>query len=64
MQPRVRYNSNARSSHKKTKRRKDRPEISAEEPSNPNAAIVIPKGEEEREREKKLKVREEVRGHI
>ncbi|KAI1797707.1 P-loop containing nucleoside triphosphate hydrolase protein [Ganoderma leucocontextum] len=61
MEPRVRYNSRARSSHKKkAKRGRDKPEISGEEHVDPNAAIVVPKSEEEREHERRLKMREEI----
>ncbi|TBU35061.1 P-loop containing nucleoside triphosphate hydrolase protein [Dichomitus squalens] len=61
MQPRVRFNAKARSSHKKkAKRAKDRPEASQEDQVDPNAAIVVPKSEEEKERERKLKMREEI----
>ena len=38
--------------------------ISAEEQVDPNAAIVIPKSEEEREHERKLKMREEVCSYV
>ncbi|PIL32147.1 hypothetical protein GSI_06853 [Ganoderma sinense ZZ0214-1] len=61
MQPRVRYNSTARSSHKKkAKRVKEKHETSTEEQVDSNAAIVVPKSDEERERERKLKMREEM----
>ena len=64
MQPRVRFNAKARSSHKKkAKRGKDRPEALQGDQVDPNAEIVVPKSEEEKEREKKLKMREEVRLH-
>ena len=60
MQPRVRYNSTARASHKKkAKRGKDTPN-EGEEQFDPNASIVVPKSEQEKEQERKLKIREEV----
>lgn len=66
MQPRVRFNAKARQggSHKKKKthRPKDRPD-GPEEQMDPNATIVVPKSDAEKEQERKLKMREEVRLH-
>ncbi|KAJ8494910.1 hypothetical protein ONZ51_g2046 [Trametes cubensis] len=61
MQPRVRFNAKARggSHKKKAKRGKDKEDVGQEHP-DPNAPIVIPKSEEEREKERKLKMREEM----
>ena len=60
MQPRIRYNSKARSSHKrKTKRERDKSDL-PEQLVDPNATNVAPKSEEEREHERKVKMREEV----
>ncbi|KAI0757185.1 P-loop containing nucleoside triphosphate hydrolase protein [Daedaleopsis nitida] len=62
MQPRTRFNAKARqgSSHKKkAKRGKDVPDASQEQP-DPNATIVVPKSEVEREEERKQKMREEM----
>ena len=62
MQARVRFNAKARQgSHKrKTKRSQDKPKLGEEDP-DPNAAIVAPKSEEQKEEERRLKLREEVR---
>ena len=63
MQPRVRFNAKARQGgthKKKAKRGKDRPDGS-EEQGDPNAPIVVPKSEVEKEQERRLKKREEVR---
>ncbi|RDX56057.1 P-loop containing nucleoside triphosphate hydrolase protein [Lentinus brumalis] len=63
MQPRVRFNAKARQggSHKKKKthRPKDRPD-GPEEQMDPNATIVVPKSDAEKEQERKLKMREEM----
>ena len=65
MQPRVRFNAKARggSHKKKAKRGKDKEDVGQEHP-DPNAPIVIPKSEEEREKERKLKMREEVSNYV
>ena len=63
MQPRVRFNARARqggSHKKKAKRAKDRDNAPPEE-ADPNAPIVVPKSEAEKEQERKAKMREEVR---
>ncbi|KAI0724370.1 P-loop containing nucleoside triphosphate hydrolase protein [Cerioporus squamosus] len=63
MQPRVRFNAKARQggSHKKKRahRPKDRPD-GPEEQVDPNATIVVPKSDAEKEQERKLKMREEM----
>ncbi|KAH9846064.1 P-loop containing nucleoside triphosphate hydrolase protein [Lenzites betulinus] len=56
----TRYNAKARSSHKKKgKRSKDVQDAVRDQP-DPNAAVVIPKSEEERAEERKRKMREEM----
>lgn len=58
---RARYNAKARSAHKKkAKHRTDKQETVQDRP-DPNATIVVPKTEEEKEQERKLNMREEVR---
>ena len=62
MQPRVRFNAKARQGgthKKKAKRGKDTPN-EGEEQFDHNASIVVPKSEQEKEQERKLKIREEV----
>ncbi|RPD63130.1 P-loop containing nucleoside triphosphate hydrolase protein [Lentinus tigrinus ALCF2SS1-6] len=62
MQSRVRFNARARQGgthKKKAKRGKDRPD-GPEEQLDPNAPIVVPKSEVEKEQERKLKMREEM----
>ena len=61
MQPRIRFNARARqSSHKKNVKREKVTPNEGKDQSDPNASIVIPKSEQEKEQERKLKMREEV----
>jgi ATP-dependent RNA helicase DHX37/DHR1 len=64
-QPRVGYNDKARGSTaggKKKGKRRNQPSIVTSEQVDPNATIHVPKTMEDREKEKKEKMRQEVWG--
>ena len=59
MQQRVRFNSRARQGSHKKKAKRGKDAVSEEQP-DPNAPIVALKTEEERDQERRAKMREEV----
>ncbi|KAI0824165.1 P-loop containing nucleoside triphosphate hydrolase protein [Trametes gibbosa] len=57
---RTRYNAKARSSHKKKAKHSKNTQDAGRDQPDPNAAVVIPKSEEERAEERKRKMREDM----